>query len=210
MTALTLTAKSPRLCRIEGATHYTLFASDGFGYSFGQLKQCVVGADGIESWLPYCIGNRAIGLHELNCPTFTSRGDALAWVRQQYEAALSRRSAIAAEVFGILLNFGGLSPIREVSPGYGQQGSVVMGIISTNNGQGYIEIDVTPQEALTALDHLHSRSDGRFVPTIVGRRSAPDARVGFAEWTIPYGSRDYHVMGWRSTTGAGRPAQQAA
>ena len=181
----------------EGRPSYTLFVK-GYGYSFGSLYNDRTAG----TWKPSCISRRDIGLYALDCPTFTDRAAALAWIRAQYEAALGVYHADCAKAFAAIAE--GLSPIKATySPVDPDKTRVVVRLIF-DQGRRSVETPMTVQEAITALDHLYDRA--AIVPTILGAVIEGDAlgRTSYADWTIPAGSNDYHLCGWRSTTGLGR------
>lgn len=203
MTQLRAIVRNPGSYERYGERHYSLHV-DGYGYSFGSLKH--VPATG--TWLPYCISRRDIGLHALDCPTFNDRAAALAWIRSQYEAALGAYHADCAKAFAALAE--GLSPIEAVyNPVDPEKTRIVVGLIF-DMGRRSVECPMTVREALTALDCLYERAG--IVPTIVGIEMPGDPlhRTGFAKWTIPISSNDYHLCGWRSLTGLGRHGRKVA
>ena len=203
MTAISFVAKARPSRSDTTETQYTVFASD-YGYSLGYIRHRKIEND----WTVYNLSRTDIGFNAgYDLAPFATQAAAFAFIRQQYETALATYHNKAAETFAALNADTGLSDIETA---YASDAKVyadtliIVRVITEAGREPSIEVHMTIQEALTALDHLHNRTGQ--VATIVGRVTPETAmfpnRHGFAGWTIPAGSRHYHLCGFRSTVAA--------
>ncbi len=198
MTALTLKLQDRSGYVIDSPCRtYTIFA-EGYPYSMGYVKNTF--AD--DTWTVYCLTRRDIGLGLVPTETFPTRAEALAHIRAVYDAAEAKFDARCAEVREILHRE--LSPIVEAYRPYDRPVRVT--IIDCKDHADTITMTMNVQEALTALDWLYARSEQRFVITIEGAISSDKEpyRHSYCGWKVPALEQDYHLMGYRSTTGEGR------
>lgn len=203
MTAVSFIAKADanNACNVEqyGCEQFKVFASD-WPYTLASFKHDVKP----EVWTVYCMARADIGLGLVETTKFDTKAEAAGFIRQTYETALSVYHAKCAEVFAVL--YQGLSPVQVVDAKYvelteGKGESIAVRMIF-NEGWSAIEMAMTVQEALTALDYGFERAG--MVASIVGRKIPGSNHGGWVGWTIPAMSKDYHLAGYRSLTGKGR------
>lgn len=191
-----------------GSATYTIITDEAaYPYTLANLKFTKATGE----WTVYGFHRNDIGFSfdEANSRTFDDRAAALAFIRDTYEEAHSRYAAACAEVLAHLR--ADLSPVEFV--GYLKEGAstpkqpqIIIEVITTGKDRFTFRMVVTIQEALTALDYLYARTNGRLVVNIVGRvtTSYVHNRCGFAKWVVPAMSQDYQIDQWRSRTGEGR------
>jgi hypothetical protein len=187
-----------------GSAHYTITTDEPeYPYSLGYLKVEKV-ADAMQ-WTVYNLARQDIGFHSSPTVTFADRDAAIAHIRDTYTAAHERYRIARATITALIHE--GLSPVRSLRGGT-EMPTIIMEIIDAAGERFTFRMLVTVQEALTAMDYLTTRSQGRYIVNIIGFVATGQTysihRHGFAKWQVPAMGKDYQIAGWESTTGEGR------
>jgi hypothetical protein len=168
-----------------GCVQWTVFVDDPrYPYTLCNVRQDI----DPEAWTVYCLSRRDIGMNLVDTQKFDTRDEAFAFIRETYEAALANYHGKIAEAFSVIRQ--GLSTVEPAYRAMPEGDRVILGVIFPEAHQK-VQFPVTIREA-----------------TIEGSEAADTItalhRHRFDEWSIPAGSNDYHLCGWRSREGVGR------